>query len=133
LSGKSFETLFLLARLGAAAALTLSVAGTLAPGSSLPQLLPSDLLLHAIGFGVPTMLACFAAGGRAGRIEAIALIAIAGFIGELAQGFVPGRTVSGTDLVANGVGIGCGAWLGWLARTVLLQMTKLLIAPGAQS
>ena len=127
MSAKALEILFGIVRFGAAAALALSLAGMLAPGASLPELLPSDVILHALGFGVPTMLACFAA------IEAIALIALAGCVGELAQGLVPSRTVSALDLVANLVGIGCGAWLGRLARAAVLEMARLLSAPRAQS
>jgi hypothetical protein len=133
MSAKALEILFGIVRFGAAAALALSLAGMLAPGASLPELLPSDVILHAVGFGVPTMLACFAAGRREVSIEAIALIALAGCVGELAQGLVPSRTVSALDLVANLVGIGCGAWLGRLARAAVLEMARLLSAPRAQS
>jgi hypothetical protein len=133
MSVKALDTLFFLARLGAAAALTLFLAGMLAPVTSLPPLLPSDLLLHAVGSGAPTILACFAATSRAGRVEAVALIAVAGLIAELAQGMVPCRTVSALDLMANAVGIGCGAWLGWLSRAALGEMFRHLSASRSQS
>jgi VanZ family protein len=133
MSKKAHDALFGIVRFAAAAALTLSVAGMLAPVDSLPQLLPSDLLLHAVGFGAPAILACFAATSRSGRVEAIALIAAAGCIAELSQAMVPGRTVSALDLMANLVGIGCGAWLGWLSRAALGEMSRLLSASRAQS
>ncbi|HVG82731.1 MAG TPA: hypothetical protein VNB28_10660 [Methylomirabilota bacterium] len=133
MSAKALEILFGMVRVGAAAALALSLAGMLAPAASLPRQLPPDLILHAVGFGVPTMLACFAAARRELRIEAIVLIAAAGCVGELAQGLVPSRTVSALDLLANVVGIGCGAWLGWMGRAALLEMARLLSAPRAQS
>jgi VanZ family protein len=116
------EILFLLARLGAAASLAVTLVGMLVPSTSLPQHLPSDLLLHAVGFGVPALLACFAARGGRSLFHAVAIVALAALASEAAQSLVPGRTVSALDLAADAVGIGCGASLGRLARLLLLEL-----------
>ena len=119
------EIFFLLARLGAAVSLAVTLVGMLVPGPSLPQQLPSDLLLHAVGFGLPALLASFAARGGRSLFHAVAIVALAALVGEAAQSLVPGRTVSALDLAADAVGIGCGASLGWIARLLLLEMAGI--------
>jgi hypothetical protein len=130
---RTFESLLLLARLGAAASLTLTVAGMLVPGSSLPQEMPSDLLLHAVGFGLPALFACFAAPGGRSLLAPVSIIALAAVASEAAQWLVPGRAVSALDLAADAVGIGCGASLGRLARLLLSEIAGVPPAPRAQS
>jgi hypothetical protein len=122
MSRRVVEILFLLARVGAAVSLALTVAGMLVPAPSLPQQLPSDLLLHALGFGLPALLAAFASRGGRSLFHAVAIVTLAALAGEAAQALVPGRTPSALDLAADAVGIGCGASFGWLARLLLLEM-----------
>ena len=121
---------FRLARFGAALSLAATVAGMLVPGEDLPNHLPPDLMLHLVGFGVPALLAAFAARRGRGLAKALAIIALAGVASELAQALVPGRTVSALDLAADAVGIALGACLGWALQRLLLG---LVVAPTGQS
>ena len=112
------------ARIGAVVTLAITLAGMLVPGSDLPRDLPPDLLLHALGFGLPALLAAFAAGGRRGLASGAAVIACVALASEPAQALVPGRTVSGLDLAGDAVGIGIGTSLGWLIRLGLLWLFR---------
>ena len=99
--------------------LAITVIGVLLPGPDLPEHLPPDYLLHGFGFGVPALLAAFAARNRrnVGTVAvAIALIALAS---ELAQHFVPGRTVSAHDMAANAIGIAIGSTIGLLTYNLV--------------
>jgi len=120
-----------LARIGAVGTLATTVAGMLVPGSDLPENLPPDLMLHAVGFGVPALFAAFAARSGRGIASGAAVIAFAALVSEGAQALVPGRTVSALDLAANGVGIGIGASFGWVIQLGLLRL--LPAAPRGQS
>ena len=119
-----------LASAGSAVSLAITVAGTLLPGEDLPQDLPPDLMLHFVGFGVPALLGAFAARSGRGLAAALAIIVFAGAASELAQAFIPGRTVSFLDFAANAVGILMGAGLGWGLQRLLLGT---LVAPRSQS
>lgn len=116
--------LFRIARIGAALSLALTVAGMLTPVSETSEELAPDLLLHAIGFGLPALLAAFATRERRGLMTALAVIAAAALASEAAQTLVPGRTVSALDLAADAVGIAIGAALGRVAQSVLLGLAR---------
>ncbi len=49
-------------------------------------------------------------------ICSLAMIGL-GVLLELAQGFIPGRFFSGSDIAANILGVGLGFWLGMRLRT----------------
>jgi VanZ family protein len=126
---RTLELLLRLARLGAALSLAVTVVGMLTPAEDLPQNLPPDLLLHVLGFGVPSLLAALAArSGRALRVD-LAIVVFAAVAAEIAQAWVPGRSVSALDLVADAVGIAAGTCLGRLAHALLLGA----MAPRRQS
>lgn len=116
--------LFHIARIGAALSLALTVAGTLTPATEPSEELVPDLLLHAIGFGLPALLAAFATRDRRGLMTALAVIATAALASEAAQSLVPGRIVSTLDLAADAVGIAVGAGLGRVAQSLLLGLAR---------
>lgn len=70
----------------------------------------SDKLMHACAYGVLAWLALFGAWrrrgglGRASFLEAIALAALYGVSDELHQSFVPNRTATVGDAIADAVG-----------------------------
>jgi VanZ family protein len=124
------ELSFKLARIGAALSLAVTVAGTLTPAEDLPPGLPPDVMLHIVGFGVPTLLAAISSRRGRGFLRAVAIIALAAVASELAQVLIPGRTVSVLDLAANLVGMALGAALGWALQRLFLS---LAVAPSGQS
>ncbi len=126
-----FDLAGYLARLGAVAMLATTVAAMLIPGPYLPRHLPPGLLLHAIGFGAPALLAAFASRSTRENAGSAATIVAVALATEIAQALVPGRSVSGVDLAANAIGIGIGAPLGWVIHLGLLR--RLRAAPGGQS
>ena len=111
-----------LARYGAVLSLTVTVIGVLLPGAALPRDLPPDTLLHAAGFGVPALLAAFAARSGRSLLNAGVAIALVATASEFAQAFVPDRIVSVHDLASNAVGIAIGCGIGWLAQMALFGL-----------
>lgn len=88
-------------------------------GEQLPSLLgvALDKWVHGASYGLLTVLLAW---GRRTRnvavVAALAGLAVGyGTAIELAQGLVPSRGLSGTDMLANGVGAVVGAVV-WLAR-----------------
>ncbi|WP_053949060.1 VanZ family protein [Halolamina sediminis] len=73
-----------------------------------------DKLLHVVGYAVLAAASLFALRSRTGRAMLAVGVVVTAFGGgvELLQGFVPGRGVSGLDLVADAVGAvaGVAAW-----------------------
>ncbi|HXV22792.1 MAG TPA: VanZ family protein [Alphaproteobacteria bacterium] len=118
------------ARFGAVLSLAATVTAMLVPGQDLPEDLPPDLALHAVGFGVPALLAVFAARKGHGPLIAVTLIAVAAVASEVAQALVPGRTVSALDIGADLLGIALGALFGRMLRLLLLAIAE---APRGQS
>ena len=78
-----------------------------------------DYYLHGIGFGVPALLAAFAARNRRNVIAVAITIILIALASELAQYFVPGRTVSAHDLAANAIGVAAGVTMGLLIYGLL--------------
>lgn len=83
------------------------------PRPPIPELLEfwnSDKLLHALAYCVLGVLALFGAWVRVGalsrgaRAEAVIVTSLYGLSDELHQSFVPGRSMSGADLVADVAG-----------------------------
>ncbi len=122
---KLSDLAFRLARFGAVLSLAATVIALLLPSSRLPEDLPPDFALHMVGFGVPALLAAFAARNGRGLLNAIAIITLVALASEAAQALVPGRTVSALDLVANALGIALGAWLGRMAQMLLLAIVEV--------
>ena len=124
-----FELAVRLARWAAILSLAITVIGVLLPGSDLPENLPPDYYLHGIGFGVPALLAAFAARNRR-NVSAVAItIILIALASELAQYFVPGRDVSAHDMAANAIGVVAGSTLGLLIHSLLSG----LLAPARSS
>jgi peptidoglycan/LPS O-acetylase OafA/YrhL len=114
-----FELAVRCARFGAVLSLTITVIGVLLPGYDLPKHLPPDYLLHGFGFGAPALFAAFAARNRRNVSAWAVAIAVIALASELAQYFVPDRTVSAHDLAANVIGIAIGSTIGLLLYSVL--------------
>lgn len=74
----------------------------------------SDKLLHIGAYALLASLALFAVHSRGwGALAAVAMSALYGCIDELHQSFVPGRSSSGLDLLADLAGalLGVGVWM----------------------
>lgn len=81
---------------------------SLAPGSSVPME-GWDKLLHFLTYGLFAILGSTIAGpSRTYLYVCIGIIVYSGLI-EVGQSFIPGRFMSGYDLVANALGVMIGA------------------------
>jgi hypothetical protein len=73
-----------------------------------------DKLLHVVGYAALAAASLFALRSRTLRTLLVVAVVVTVFGGvvDLLQGFVPGRAVSGLDLVADAVGAAAGvaAW-----------------------
>jgi uncharacterized membrane protein YoaK (UPF0700 family) len=114
-----FELALRVAPWAALLSLAITVIGVLLPGSDLPENLPPDYYLHGIGFGVPALLAAFAARNRRNVTTVVISILLVALASELAQYFVPGRDLSAHDMAANAVGVLAGSTMGSLIHSVL--------------
>jgi len=114
----------------AAISLVVTVIGTLLPGQDLPPDLPPDTFLHAMGFGIPTLLTAFAVSTRRRMLALVLAIAAVAVSTELLQEFVPDRDASLHDVAANAFGIVVGCVLGRLARA-RLQSARLVSVEGS--
>ncbi len=72
-----------------------------------------DKLVHLTFFAVLAFTG-YRAFGRRGRPWLLLGLFSFAMLTEWLQGFVPGRSASLLDLLANSLGIGVGAWLGML-------------------
>ena len=120
ISRRTAERLRLAALTGSLVSLMVVIIGLLTPAEDLPRNMPSDLLLHAVGFGVPTLMAAFASWTRRGLVLATLAIAAVALFTELAQFIVPGRDASVHDGVADAIGIAIGCSIGKLLQGLLL-------------
>ncbi len=82
----------------------------------------SDKILHAAAYAVLAALAFRAAGGSGGTRAALVAVLVAaayGALDEYHQSFVPGRTASAADWLADacGAAIGAASCLAWTRRT----------------
>ena len=68
---------------------------------------------------MPALLAAFAARNRRNVIAVAITIILIALASELAQYFVPGRTVSAHDLAANAIGVAAGVTMGLLIYGLL--------------
>jgi VanZ family protein len=106
------------------AAVCLVVVGSLKPEPELPMPFSSaDKLYHWGGYAVLALLPFFAFGKRGAWAAALSMILLGAAL-ELAQGYVPGRTPSALDFVANTAGV----FSGILAASIL----KALISSGVE-
>jgi len=76
-----------------------------------------DKLLHVVGYAALAAASLFALRTRTRRTMLVVAVVVTAFGGvvELLQGFVPGRAVSGLDLVADAVGAVTGVVAWWLS------------------
>ncbi len=102
------------------------------PRPEVPDLLTfqfSDKLLHAVAYSLVGACAALGATRRAGLtraalVEAVVLGAGYGVVDEIHQAFVPGRSSTVSDAVADLVGVCFGAWLFrrfWRSRTAPVE------------
>jgi VanZ family protein len=70
----------------------------------------NDKIGHFIGYAVFSLNALFYWRGQSSKFKIILGLTLVGYglLMELLQGFVPGREVSGYDLLANSIGVGIG-------------------------
>lgn len=102
------------------AGLGLVVVGSLLPGSS-PAIAwvggVSDKLLHFLAYAALAVLAVAGADDRRAVLRAVLIMLVLGVVLDYLQRFVPGRGFELGDILADYVGVLCGASLGmWLAH-----------------
>jgi VanZ family protein len=102
------------------------------PGDSLslPQLPGFDKLAHMISYGVLAMAVFFAwseqqksSKPRAVMLATLVFCLLYGISDEFHQSFIPGRTVSVYDLLADGVGaaMACAFWAKYRKRITIIS------------
>ncbi|MBI1947071.1 MAG: VanZ family protein [Deltaproteobacteria bacterium] len=120
---------YLPALLGAAAIFAVSSM----PRPPIPEVLvfwDSDKLLHAAAYCVLAVAVLYGARARAGgltmgaRAEAALAAALYGVTDEWHQSFVPGRSMSSYDLIADALGACLGAMVGGLVVGVLVPRAR---------
>lgn len=90
----------------------------------------SDKLLHALAYGGLAVLAVVGTStrrggpGRAARLEAALLASMYGIVDELHQSFVPGRSASIADWLADSLGALAGAFVAGSAFVVLRRARR---------
>lgn len=100
------------------------VVGSLAPGASslmvaIGRLHVWDKLQHFGAYLALSILPVIGFRDRRRGILAVLSMFVLGVLLELGQHFSPGRSVQLGDLVANGVGVSCGALMGLPFRTLI--------------
>jgi hypothetical protein len=100
------------------------VVGSLAPGASslmvaIGRLHIWDKLQHFGAYLALSILPVIGFRDRRRGILAVLSMFVLGVLLELGQHFSPGRSVQLGDLVANGVGVSCGALMGLPFRTLI--------------
>jgi len=101
------------------------------PGDSLslPEVPGIDKLAHLSAYGTLAGTVLFALSERLkikvplnAALVTVAFCLLYGISDELHQSFIPGRTVSGYDLLADGTGavLICALWAGWRKRKASL-------------
>jgi hypothetical protein len=99
--------------------------GSLSPALAPPDLLNVDKLIHLFAYGALATVGFLPCGNaRRGWPIAATLLALGGFI-EVAQTFVPGRSGSVGDFIANACGVLLGVSLSRLVRQFALSWGAL--------
>ena len=104
-----------------ATAFTLAVA--LLPAHRAPHGVGWDKMNHLLAFlvlGVNGMLAF--GHWRRGLLAVLLMLAALGLLIEVGQAFVPSRKADALDLLADMIGAGLGAAIGWAARSALRRL-----------
>lgn len=108
--------------------------GTHIPGHAMPKVGMSDKLMHFGAFAGLAFLLAWAIPTRKGRYLVHAcltfgIIAAYACLDELTQKFIPGRSCSAWDLLADITGAAAGIGLYWICRYILLKWNfgRLLI------
>ncbi len=93
----------------------------------LPHVPGADKVAHMIAYGVLAATAIFGVGEQQKKSKprqvmlfTVAFCILYGISDEFHQSFIPGRTVSFYDLLADGTGamLCCLFWAGWRKRTI---------------
>jgi VanZ family protein len=103
------------------------VVGSLAPGASslmvaIGRLHVWDKLQHFGAYLVLSLLPVIGFRDRRRGLMAGLSMFLLGVLMEAGQHFSPGRAVELGDVVANGVGVGCGTLLGLPIRTLIAML-----------
>jgi VanZ family protein len=109
--------------------------GTHLPSSSLPRIGANDKLLHLGAFGGLAFLVAWALPTREGKtlqraLWTLGLVIAYAMLDELTQKFIPGRSCSLGDFIADAIGacMGLAAYFAAKAILVRTQLGKRLIA-----
>ena len=91
---------------------------SLLPGKTLGTIPGSDKLWHCGGYLLMALPVSFLCRSTARRIQVAAALIAYGILLEFLQGFVPGRSVEGADVLANSAGVILGIGLPELLRSL---------------
>jgi len=98
---------------------------SLSPSPIGAEILHSDKLSHFIAYFVMGFLVYITFRAFRQKVYMFVLIILLGVLIEGAQHYIPGRTASYTDIVANTLGLLISYFVCWLAASRITKMKKL--------
>lgn len=94
---------------------------SLIPSAAIGGAMPSDKLAHFLAYGVMGVLASLSVKSISKKVLLFILIIGLGILLELLQFYIPGRSASLFDIIANTLGAVAGYLAVWLFISVLLN------------
>lgn len=98
---------------------------SLIPTAALVSGMPSDKLAHFLAYGVMGGLAYLSVESKAKKAYLFIIIISLGAVLEVLQFFIPGRSTSFFDMIANTLGAAMGYITIWLVMSVVLNKLNL--------
>lgn len=103
----------------------LVIALSLIPTASIGDGLHSDKLAHFIAYGVMGLLAYISVDSIRKKSYMFIFIISLGALLELFQLYIPGRSASYPDIIANTIGAILGYFIGWIVVSRLLNKFEI--------
>ena len=85
----------------------------------------SDKLAHLLAYGGMGFLAYMSVDSAKKRFYLFLLVISLGVVLEFIQSYIPGRSASFLDIVANTLGAGLGYFLGWIFLAIAIKKVLL--------
>ena len=115
-----------LSKIGFVIGLIAVIALSVTPGGSTPDVEISDKLAHVVAYAALALAGGIAFGGSRSLMILVAGLSLLGVGLELVQAFVPGRSASGYDGVANVIGIALGSAATKSINTIMKKRLGIL-------